>query len=994
MKNVYEPSVIYLSLLLPTLPSLSVNQPTTPSLSSATGASNNTVLAGHVAGVRRCQTAVVNTAQLVQEQVAQLLAARQQLDSQRLALHQHLQAITALLTTPETGAIAAPDHLQHLGGAAGGAAISIRTSLVEAETAASAQRANPAVLTDATPAAAALSVVDAAMKGTAPNALTPNAGVRINTTNGAVTGGLTPAGLTINNDIAVNSKNVMDIFQQQQRSSAILNNSKSNGSPINISNPYLNYANNNLLQANNDINFSNTIQSDLSNSGRNSNVKMEYSKCTEAEKYSYGSNQIHFPKGSALLTTASHGIPINSGTKIGTSSVINPSAMSLADKSVKLQAGGGTNASLLGTTLASPYLHPGRAITTAATTFPLKDMHFNAANNGINIVGSLNDRNAILQTSSRTLSTDGNIIAGQSTATSPTSLHATTISGSLLKPTTDSGALPQYTATTTFSNNPALIYAGSSSNLPQNQLIGMNLSTSLSISPGVSNNKPIDNIGINGHYMIGSNVAVHSQPKVSNLSQGQPIGANFASNSQSSNIVHNSSPINLSDLSNSSHVQKTALQIAGTSPSSTVVPSIVPLTTVHKATPPVHHFPMRTSPQLINATATNANSIPTTSPYTMLNKNNAQSVPFNGNVNSNSHIDMKIAPIVGSKLTAPILSANNNSSAGGGNFTNSNNKNNVTTINLVSPTPPNTVPNQPTNNSSVYKSKQIFAGTRGASPSTNITNLPLPMQGGNNNNSAIKIEGSATSWPSAPYKSAPVESSDKLFYPKHLQQGKDGITNKNDISGNGKSTNRVQHSVHGGQVSMGMFKGNHSKHMHNKHGSGMTSSSSKSSGQGKSVQQIHGHSHGNYTASKKMHHASSSNKIINGAATNNSMSAIYKPLPVNASSQSSNKSGSKPAMLINNNTNNNSISLQHRQHKQRHSHHETHPPVTISNIPSNTNSTASKQSQKPGLQTANNNGSSSSGKVGKTNKGNVFMPYSTTSKPVTAKVQPWLPNSS
>ena len=51
-----------------------------------------------MAGVKRCQAAVMSTAQLVQQHVAQLVAARQQLDAQRLALHQHLSAITSLLT--------------------------------------------------------------------------------------------------------------------------------------------------------------------------------------------------------------------------------------------------------------------------------------------------------------------------------------------------------------------------------------------------------------------------------------------------------------------------------------------------------------------------------------------------------------------------------------------------------------------------------------------------------------------------------------------------------------------------------------------------------------------------------------------------------------------------------------------------------------------------------------------------------------------------------
>ena len=61
-------------------------------------AAEKSILLEHVAGVKRCQAAVMSTAQLVQQHVAQLVAARQQLDAQRLALHQHLSAITSMLT--------------------------------------------------------------------------------------------------------------------------------------------------------------------------------------------------------------------------------------------------------------------------------------------------------------------------------------------------------------------------------------------------------------------------------------------------------------------------------------------------------------------------------------------------------------------------------------------------------------------------------------------------------------------------------------------------------------------------------------------------------------------------------------------------------------------------------------------------------------------------------------------------------------------------------
>ncbi|KAF2351148.1 hypothetical protein FHG87_018097 [Trinorchestia longiramus] len=62
------------------------------------GVGSSSVLAGHVAAVRRSQAAVISTTQLVQEQVQQLVLTRQQLDAHRLTLHQHLQALTALFS--------------------------------------------------------------------------------------------------------------------------------------------------------------------------------------------------------------------------------------------------------------------------------------------------------------------------------------------------------------------------------------------------------------------------------------------------------------------------------------------------------------------------------------------------------------------------------------------------------------------------------------------------------------------------------------------------------------------------------------------------------------------------------------------------------------------------------------------------------------------------------------------------------------------------------
>ncbi|KAK8752145.1 hypothetical protein OTU49_012224, partial [Cherax quadricarinatus] len=65
----------------------------------AQGGSNNSALLEHIEEVRRSQLAVCQTAQLVQEQVAQLVASRSQLEAHRSTLHHHLAAITSLIAS-------------------------------------------------------------------------------------------------------------------------------------------------------------------------------------------------------------------------------------------------------------------------------------------------------------------------------------------------------------------------------------------------------------------------------------------------------------------------------------------------------------------------------------------------------------------------------------------------------------------------------------------------------------------------------------------------------------------------------------------------------------------------------------------------------------------------------------------------------------------------------------------------------------------------------
>ncbi|KAK7080195.1 hypothetical protein SK128_005648, partial [Halocaridina rubra] len=65
----------------------------------AQGGSNNSALLEHIEEVRRSQVAVCQTAQLVQEQVAQLVASRAQLEAHRSTLHHHLAAITSLIAS-------------------------------------------------------------------------------------------------------------------------------------------------------------------------------------------------------------------------------------------------------------------------------------------------------------------------------------------------------------------------------------------------------------------------------------------------------------------------------------------------------------------------------------------------------------------------------------------------------------------------------------------------------------------------------------------------------------------------------------------------------------------------------------------------------------------------------------------------------------------------------------------------------------------------------
>lgn len=66
---------------------------------SAQGGNNNSVLLEHIEQVRRSQLAVCQTAQLVQEQVAQLVASRAQLEAHRAALHHHLAAVTSIIAS-------------------------------------------------------------------------------------------------------------------------------------------------------------------------------------------------------------------------------------------------------------------------------------------------------------------------------------------------------------------------------------------------------------------------------------------------------------------------------------------------------------------------------------------------------------------------------------------------------------------------------------------------------------------------------------------------------------------------------------------------------------------------------------------------------------------------------------------------------------------------------------------------------------------------------
>lgn len=65
----------------------------------AQGGSNNSILLEHIEEVRRSQMAVCQTAQLVQEQVAQLVASRAQLEAHRSALHHHLAAVTSIIAS-------------------------------------------------------------------------------------------------------------------------------------------------------------------------------------------------------------------------------------------------------------------------------------------------------------------------------------------------------------------------------------------------------------------------------------------------------------------------------------------------------------------------------------------------------------------------------------------------------------------------------------------------------------------------------------------------------------------------------------------------------------------------------------------------------------------------------------------------------------------------------------------------------------------------------
>lgn len=65
----------------------------------AQGGTNNSILLEHIEEVRRSQLAVCQTAQLVQEQVAQLVASRTQLEAHRSALHHHLAAITSIIAS-------------------------------------------------------------------------------------------------------------------------------------------------------------------------------------------------------------------------------------------------------------------------------------------------------------------------------------------------------------------------------------------------------------------------------------------------------------------------------------------------------------------------------------------------------------------------------------------------------------------------------------------------------------------------------------------------------------------------------------------------------------------------------------------------------------------------------------------------------------------------------------------------------------------------------
>ena len=954
---------------------------------AAHGASSNAILAGHVAGVRHYQSAVIGTAQLVQDQVTQLIATRQQLDNQRLALHQHLQAITTLLTVDNEN-----NH---------------RTSEIKVDESSVGQNSLLTRIADNSS-----SII--------PSGVTVSNGINVSSMN------VVPMHMNIDSFIAQTPElttNVISTDTQQLRSNTIQNN-KSIGSVINISNPYLNsQTNSDPIISNNYLHEVQMInQLPTLNTGRGINIKVEPPKAMEIDKPIFSINKIHLQNSSL---PGSLGVPINNGIKPGATSTFQSSGNSLHRQildSTTSVSPLSTNPSWSIATHAQPYLHPGQAITSVGSGFPLtplKEVPFNSAN-GVMKVNS-QEKGSIVHGTGRAFPLSNPGIPDQSIANGQP-ITPTTSAVSCIGATSCSGSSPimQFGVNTSHGNNLMTSRIIGASNSSQSLMMGLNMSCSI---PSVNNgllNKPTENIslptgnGLSGQFMIGSTVAIHPQAAVSALSLGQPIGTGITTNfpaSTSSTSLQNSSSMNLTNvvppphLSASTNTQVGSLAIVNNVALSRQSGSINPSNL------------MTNIPGVASTTSVNSSVVQpsTTLAYPVFQKNNtssgisAQNVSLTGTTCNQS---MKPTNAVVNK---PISLTN---SPGNNNFSGDNiSKIHVTTINLVSPTPPNTVPSPTLNHGNLYKNKPQSAIERGsASPNSNAPQNQTIIASTIINASNHKIDptpspNQSSTWSHPNYKPVPVEESDKLFYPQHFA-AKDSLTknefittvNNNVAKGNRGVHPAVQQHIAGNLVSHGS-RVNHSKHHHSKQHATNTLTSgtlgSKSNVHTKSVltvQQQHQTSlHGNTgymsPGPKKPHHPSS-NKI-NGLTTNTSTTAVYKPLHLTPTPQGSSKSASKSSPLSGmqaNNPNIGNLPQQSRQHKQRHTHADQ-APITISSIPGNQPpNSLSKSSQKSVLQAPNNGNASSSGKAIKPNKTTVFTPYST-NKPTQPKVQPWLPNT-